>query len=332
MIINSIKASNIDLLSVVQKRSVNSGSTKRDVVGYLQKADHSPLNDSDKYLNYNIALGRWHANIANPGQKSEKTNEPNIFTMDSGKISHTLDKVQKQAQPVDYSGMSDTEIYQTITARYTQAFGNDFMRESNAFNFFIQTNGAYKDVVESYNNELRQQFDSPSQIYSVARKATYGSMTFEEITNAIKSKYPPLAEQTFRETMAMCGELLRSDVDDYQLRFLVHNTANMLSSMYDNSKHTPQSIEAKLAFREWLLDQKLDPGAMAFYLDARKLVGHSVSEDVHGMMKDSFGMSLGANGRYDSGFDFEIWIKQYLQHLNDKGPMEDAFDDWFTTH
>ncbi|TWH58937.1 hypothetical protein DesLBE_3295 [Desulfitobacterium sp. LBE] len=329
MIINSIKASNIDLLSAVQKRSVTGGSDKREVIDYLQKADHSVLNDSDNYSTYNIALGRWHANIANLSQKSEKTNEPNIFTMDHGKIAHTLDRVQKQAQSVDYSGMSDTEIYQTITARYTQAFGDDFMRESNAF---FQPNKAYNDVVKAYNNELSQQFGSTSQIYAVARQATYGNMTFEEITKAIKSKYPPLAEQTFGETMAMCGELMRSGADDYQLRFLVHNTANMLSSMYDNSKFAPQSIEAKLAFGEWLLDQKLDPGAMAFYLDSKKFAGQSISDEVYSMMRDSFGMSCGANGRYDSGFDFEEWIKSYLQHLNDKAPMEDAFDDWFIAH
>ena len=129
----------------------------------------------------------------------------------------------------------------------------------------------------------------------------------------------------------MCGELMRSGVDDYQLRFLVHNTANMLSSMYDESKFASQDIEAKLAFGEWLLDQKLEPGAMAFYLNTRKFAGQSISGEVYGMMRDSFGMSCGANGRYDTGFDFEIWVQQYLQYLNDK-TFTEVFDDWLKTN
>jgi len=129
---------------------------------------------------------------------------------------------------VDYSGMTDLQIYEKIESWFIEEFGENFM-----MGYSLNTPGkfAYSDcgeiafsipglghIGQGFNRIVYKALGSQEKVWEVRRNRLFGDATDDEIHDTIRAKYPETL--TYRDLLLMYCEmdsvgLFKSDNDNW---------------------------------------------------------------------------------------------------------------------
>jgi hypothetical protein len=140
------------------------------------------------------------------------------YSISPSEVKPLNDALMQAIADSDFSGMTDIEIYGEIENMYAEVFGKDFMM---AFNLGVPDpdsspsaiHGGYSYVYigtyfqSALNRQLGETAAGRPAHIGINRERQYGNMTDKEIKDAIRAKYPPNADLTYRDLQLMSSEL-----------------------------------------------------------------------------------------------------------------------------
>ncbi len=199
-------------------------------------------------------------------------------------------EVEQSYEKPDYSTMSDSEIYNAVIDEFKYKYGDDFLENR----ILCMTPSSYEEanIYSKFRAELEKQIGDSKKVRAVAREATYGDMTDEEIREAISQKYSQ-GTMTLRDFMHMSYEMQRVGVDvgTRQLAQLMHSDPN--------GRYMPGGQQEKNDYSMSIMDKPLNKGAVIMNLNGMRFANNRwVSELTTQFITNLFNNQTERNGYF----------------------------------
>lgn len=205
----------------------------------------------------------------------------------SNRTYYRIEVIQSYERP-DYSTMSDSEIYNAVIDEFKYKYGDDFLENR----ILCMTPSSYEEanMYFKFRAELEKQIGDSKKVRAVAREATYGNMTDEEIREAISQQYSQ-GTMTLRDFMHMSYEMQRVGVDvgTRQIAQLMHSDPN--------GRYMPGGQQEKNDYSMSIMDEPLNKGAVIMNLNGMRFANNRwVSELTTQFITNLFNNQTERNG------------------------------------
>jgi hypothetical protein len=217
------------------------------------------------------------------------------FGLSTEEISARLKEVKAEGKAADYTGKSDSEIYDEIIKRYENAFGEDFRKH-----FALKISSAeYTPVIGNFWTELLTQIGSVDKSAQANRERLYCGKSTTEIQDEIKNKYMTTGIPTLRQTLYVAWEMNEVGVD-YGMSGVMSSYASVVGTGRQET------------IGRWMaaLDQPANGSALAEIYNAHKSYNNgSVAIGCGEILSKLFGFRLNENGVLETADEF--WNSEY---------------------
>lgn len=122
----------------------------------------------------------------------------------------------------DFTGMTNQEKYLEIYEFFQHCYGENFL-DAGAIGYVMPMQGdPYMGILDKFRSYVtnvcglsKEYPENSKQLRQLRKEALYGGMSDKEIRAAIRAKYPPAGEMTFRDLYKMTNEMDECGIGGY---------------------------------------------------------------------------------------------------------------------
>ncbi len=204
--------------------------------------------------------------ISSFGDYYEHINEEASATYEN-RVYYRIEVADTYEKP-DYSTMNENEIYNAVLDEYKHKFGDDFLDRKK----LCLSPVTYEEatIYSDFHLKLENLLGGPKEVRAVAREATYGDMSDDEVREAIVEQYSQ-DTMTLRDFMYISYEMQRVGVDvgTGQLASLMQSDPepNKPRAVLNGFNYTPQTAQDRNDSFLSLVDKPLNTSSIMTHLN-----------------------------------------------------------------